>query len=157
MITENNISLRDHFAGVSLQGLLASPVMGDCALHDSAAEWVKELTECAYDFADAMLERREKKVEAQRLLDEQAMLDKVLDETMEDCDITTRSLNGLKAINVITIRDLCNCTELDLRGATGLGKKSIYEIKEVLFQRGLYLKDGQFWGYQREHFTYYTV
>ena len=55
-------ALRDHFAGVALQGLLASPVMGDCALHDSAAGWVKEMTECAYEFADAMLAEKEKKI-----------------------------------------------------------------------------------------------
>jgi len=146
MINENNISLRDYFAGSALQGLLAVDEANTCQ-----ANWVAEV---AYEFADAMMEEREKKTEAQRLLDDQAKLDKVLDETMEDCDITTRSLNGLKAINVTTIRDLCNCTELDLRGATCLGKKSIYEIKEVLFQRGLYLKDGQFWGWQREHLNY---
>jgi hypothetical protein len=51
--------LRDHFAGLALQGLLASPVMGDCALHDSAAEWVRELSESAYEFADEMMEVRE--------------------------------------------------------------------------------------------------
>lgn len=54
----NMVELRDHFAGLALQGLLASPVMGDCALHDSAAEWVRELSESAYEFADEMMEVR---------------------------------------------------------------------------------------------------
>jgi len=54
------ISLRDHFAGLALQGLLASPKMGDPDIHDSAKEWIKDITESAYEFADAMLAEREK-------------------------------------------------------------------------------------------------
>jgi len=56
----DNLTLRDHFAGLAMQGLLASPVMGDCALHDSAAEWVKVMSKGAYDFADAMIKERNK-------------------------------------------------------------------------------------------------
>lgn len=55
---DNKIELRDYFAAVALQGLLASPVMGDCALHESSADWVNSMTECAYGFADVMLEKR---------------------------------------------------------------------------------------------------
>jgi hypothetical protein len=55
------ISLRDHFAGLAMQGLLASPVMGDCALHNSSVDWLKDITKCSYDFADKMLAEREKK------------------------------------------------------------------------------------------------
>lgn len=51
-------TLRDQFAMVALQGLLASPVMGDAALHNCASAWVKDTAESAYDFADAMLEVR---------------------------------------------------------------------------------------------------
>ena len=54
------ITLRDHFAGLALQGLLASPVMGDAALHDSADLWIQDMTESAYEFANAMMAEREK-------------------------------------------------------------------------------------------------
>lgn len=54
------ISLRDHFASLAMQGLLASPVMGDCALHNSSVDWLKDITKCSYDFADKMLAEREK-------------------------------------------------------------------------------------------------
>ena len=53
--------LRDHFAGLAMQGLLASPVMGDCALHNSSADWLKDITKCSYDFADFMMVYREKR------------------------------------------------------------------------------------------------
>jgi hypothetical protein len=38
-----------------MQGLL---------VHDSAKEWIKDITESAYEFADAMLAEREKKYES---------------------------------------------------------------------------------------------
>ena len=56
----SNITLRDHFAGLAMQGLLSSTVMGDAALHDSAAEWVKVMSAGAYDFADCMIAERNK-------------------------------------------------------------------------------------------------
>ena len=46
------MSLRDHFAGQAMQGMLA-----DGTIH----EW-EVLTECSYAAADAMLAAREKKV-----------------------------------------------------------------------------------------------
>jgi hypothetical protein len=62
MITEeNNISLRDHFAGLALQGLIISPTMGDPDLHNSAKDWIGDITESAYEFADAMMEERDKR------------------------------------------------------------------------------------------------
>lgn len=142
MTTEkNNISLRDHFAGVALQGLLASPVMGDCALHDSAAEWVKEMTESAYDFADAMVAKRA----------EGDCTNPNLDISITELNLTGRVINCLHAEKIINVRDLIQYSERDLRKTPNLGVKSLCEIKEVLFERGLYLKEGQFWGWQREH------
>jgi len=58
---KNTISLRDHFAGLAMQGLLASPVMGDCALHNSSVDWLKDITKCSYDFADFMMVYRERR------------------------------------------------------------------------------------------------
>ena len=141
MTTEkNNISLRDHFAGVALQGLLASPVMGDCALHDSAAEWVKEMTECAYEFADAMMEEREKGLKVQVKQDE------VLSENLVEWlgHVSVRVINALSEEGINTVDDLCKCTEWYLKKVPGLGRISLCEIKEELAQRGLSLQMGTF-------------
>ena len=54
----NTPTLRDQFAMSALQGILSSPVMGDSDLHESAEIWLKDITESAYEFADAMLEAR---------------------------------------------------------------------------------------------------
>ena len=64
----SNITLRDHFAGLAMQGLLASPTMGDAALHVSASEWLKDITETAYDFANTMVEYMQLMGEAEELL-----------------------------------------------------------------------------------------
>lgn len=57
-ISVNTPTLRDQFAMSALQGILSSPVMGDSDLHESAENWLKDITESAYEFADAMLEAR---------------------------------------------------------------------------------------------------
>ena len=54
------VRLRDHFAGLAMQGLMASTHMGDSALHESSADWLKDITESAYEFSDAMLKERSK-------------------------------------------------------------------------------------------------
>ena len=49
----DNAALRDHFAGLAMQGLIAA---------DVRVVWDNEsIADLAYDQADAMLERREKK------------------------------------------------------------------------------------------------
>lgn len=51
LVTFKGISLRDHFAGLAMQGMLANGVHG--LLIKDTAEW-------AYEQADAMLVEREK-------------------------------------------------------------------------------------------------
>ena len=54
------LTKREHFAGLAMQGLLSSAHMGDSDLHDSAAEWVREVTETSVEYADALLKELEK-------------------------------------------------------------------------------------------------
>lgn len=56
--TRTGITLRDYFAAKAMQGLLANPEMGDSNLHNGADDWLKNITECSYEFADAMLKAR---------------------------------------------------------------------------------------------------
>ena len=57
---EEGLSLRDYFAAKAMQGLMSNPIMGDAALHDSADGWIKDITESAFEFADAMIREHEK-------------------------------------------------------------------------------------------------
>ena len=54
------VRLRDWFAGLAMQGLMANSTMGDSAMHESSADWLKDITESAYEFSDAMLKEWEK-------------------------------------------------------------------------------------------------
>jgi hypothetical protein len=55
-----DITLRDHYAGLAMQGMFANP----CDSHDpdeeTYEEYVAEIGRCAYLMADAMLKAREK-------------------------------------------------------------------------------------------------
>ena len=53
------MDLRDYFAAKAMQGLLANAHMGDSALHDSAEEWLSDITGTAYEMADAMMKARD--------------------------------------------------------------------------------------------------
>jgi DNA-directed RNA polymerase subunit alpha len=50
-----------------------------------------------------------------------------------------RSANCLKAESIYYIGDLIQKTEVELLKTPNLGKKSLTEIKDVLYQRGLQL------------------
>ena len=50
-----------------------------------------------------------------------------------------RSANCLKAESIYYIGDLVQKTEVELLKTPNLGKKSLTEIKDVLYQRGLQL------------------
>ena len=62
-------------------------------------------------------------------------------ERCEDLFLTVRSLNCLKDGNIIFIKDLITKTEKDLLAIDNLGQKSLNEIKECLFEKGLCLMD----------------
>ena len=49
------ITKREHFAAMALQGFLANPVMGDSDLHNSPSEWRGHIAKAAVEFADATL------------------------------------------------------------------------------------------------------
>lgn len=53
-----DMTLRDHFAGLAMQGVLM-----DEAIHDEsdiAAEWIGKIAAASYEMADAMLKERAK-------------------------------------------------------------------------------------------------
>lgn len=66
-------------------------------------------------------------------------IDPILLRPVDDLELTVRSANCLKAENIYYIGDLIQRTENELLKCPNLGKKSMTEIKEVLFSRGLTL------------------
>ncbi len=58
--------------------------------------------------------------------------EEILFTTMEDLDLSPRSLNCLRKANIEFVGDLIQKTEEDLLNLENFGKRSLYEIKEVL-------------------------
>ncbi len=65
--------------------------------------------------------------------------DPILLSLVDDLELTVRSANCLKAESIHYIGDLVQKTEIELLKTPNLGKKSLTEIKDVLFSKGLTL------------------
>ena len=70
---------------------------------------------------------------------EEEDFDPVFSKSIDDLELTVRSVNCLKAENVFYVGDLVQRTESELMKAPNLGRKSLNEIKEVLTAQGLSL------------------
>ena len=74
-------------------------------------------------------------VVAKQEINEKRLLAKSIDEM----ELTTRSMNCLKAEDIYTVAELIKWTEIQLLKTPNLGKKSLTEIKEALHEWGLKL------------------
>ena len=66
-------------------------------------------------------------------------IDPMLLKSVDDLELTVRSINCLRAENIYSIGDLIQKTEMELLRTPNLGKKSLTEIKDVLASKGLSL------------------
>ena len=51
----HGLTKREHFAAMTLQGLLSNPATGDSTLWDNSPAWTNQMTSSAVEFADALL------------------------------------------------------------------------------------------------------
>jgi len=64
--------------------------------------------------------------------EEQKRIEKILNTSVEELELTVRSSNCLKNANIRTIRDLTKMTEEEIAKTRNFGKKSLSEIKDKL-------------------------
>ena len=88
----------------------------------------------AYRVAEDMLERR------QEIINKWVLREAIVDDGIENLELTVRSEHCLKAEEIYTITQLTGCTEQRLLKTPNLGRKSIKEIIERLNERGLKLR-----------------
>ena len=69
--------------------------------------------------------------------------DKVLEMTVEELELSVRSLNCLKRAAIDTVEDLINRTEDEMMKVRNLGRKSLEEIIQKLHSLGLALKKSE--------------
>jgi len=70
----------------------------------------------------------------------EAQRGKVLEMTIEELDLSVRSFNCLKRVNINTVEDLLSKTEDDMIKVRNLGRKSLEEVIHKLSMMGLSLK-----------------
>ena len=66
---------------------------------------------------------------------------KVLEMTIEELDLSVRSFNCLKRVNINTVEDLISKTQDEMIKVRNLGRKSLEEVEHKLAQMGLSLAD----------------
>ena len=68
-----------------------------------------------------------------------ALLNENLDKSVEELELSVRSYNCLKNADIRTIRELVQKTEAEMLKTKNFGRKSLNEIKEILWGMGLSL------------------
>ena len=71
---------------------------------------------------------------------EEESIDRLMEMTVEELDLSVRSYNCLKRAGINTVDELIRKTEEDMMKVRNLGKKSLAEIKEKLAELGLSLR-----------------
>ena len=71
---------------------------------------------------------------------EENQKEKVLEMTIEELDLSVRSYNSFKRAGINTVEDLSNKSEEDMMKVRNLGRKSLEEVINKLYQLGLCLK-----------------
>lgn len=72
---------------------------------------------------------------------EEEAIDKLMEMTIEELDLSVRSYNCLKRAGINTVEELIRKTEEDMMKVRNLGKKSLQEVKEKLGALGLSLRE----------------
>lgn len=95
--------------------------------HTRAALFLKDVRSSKNMFYDEDQERRLEKQNA------------ILDIPISDFELSVRSRNCLKKMNIFTLGDLLRTTEPELLSYKNFGETSLNEIKAMLTQKGLHL------------------
>ena len=75
--------------------------------------------------------------------EEKDNMEKVLELTVEELDLSVRSYNCLKRAGINTVSELILRTEEEMMKVRNLGKKSLEEVQNKLTELGLALKEAE--------------
>ena len=111
---------------------------GSISPEDSVSLAAKILTEHLNIFVNLTEEAREVEIMVEK---EETKIEKMLEMTVEELDLSVRSYNCLKRAGINTVEELTNKTEPEMMKVRNLGKKSLNEIKQKLNELDLTLKE----------------
>ncbi len=116
----------------------------DSEQFDRAAQCYQRILDAYPNEQRARLYLRDAQASGQMYYDEDAQkkrdrMSQVLGIPVTDFELSVRSRNCLQKMGVMTLGDLCRCTEQELLSSKNFGETSLIEIKEMLASKGLRL------------------
>jgi len=114
---------------------------------DRAAQCYRRILDIYPDHQRAILFLKDTEASSDQYYDEDAQrkrdrMSQVLSIPVTDFELSVRSRNCLEKMGIMTLGDLCRCTEQELLSSKNFGETSLMEIKEMVGSKGLRL--GQF-------------
>jgi len=115
--------------------------------YEKAAQCYQRVLDTYPDHGRAALFFKDTEASNEQYYDEDAQkkrdrMGQVLSVPVTDFELSVRSRNCLQKMGIMTLGDLCRCTEQELLASKNFGETSLVEIKEMLATKGLRL--GQF-------------
>lgn len=125
--------------------------------YDKAVQCYQRVLDAFPDHPRARLFMKDAQASGEMYYDEDAQkkrdrMGQILGIPVTDFELSVRSRNCLQKMGVMTLGDLCRCTEQELLASKNFGETSLIEIKEMLASKGLRL--GQ---YAAEKHTVETI
>ncbi len=115
--------------------------------YDQASRCFQRVLDAFPDHPRARLFLKDSQASGDQYYDEDAQkkrdrMSQVLSIPVTDFELSVRSRNCLQKMGIMTLGDLCRCTEAELLASKNFGETSLVEIKDMLYAKGLHL--GQF-------------
>jgi DNA-directed RNA polymerase subunit alpha len=112
--------------------------------YEKAAQCYQRVLDVYPDHKRAALYFKDTEASHEQYYDEDAAkkrdrMGQVLSIPVTDFELSVRSRNCLQKMGIMTLGDLCRCTEQELLASKNFGETSLVEIKEMLATKGLRL------------------
>jgi DNA-directed RNA polymerase subunit alpha len=112
--------------------------------YDRAAQCYQRILEAFPNHPQAGLYLKDTEASSEQFYDEDAQkkrdrISQVLNIPVTDFELSVRSRNCLQKMGIVSLGDLCRCTEQDLLSSKNFGETSLIEIREMLSSKGLRL------------------
>ncbi len=116
----------------------------DRAEFDKAGACIDKVLECHPNHPRAVLFHKDVESSKTMVYDEEkekkrSRKNQILETPISDFELSVRSRNCLRKMNIRTLGDLLNITEAELLSYKNFGETSLREIKAILEQKGLHL------------------
>ncbi len=112
--------------------------------YERAAQCYQRVLDVYPDHPRAALFLKDTEASSDQFYDEDAQkkhdrMAQVLSVPVTDFELSVRSRNCLQKMGIMTLGDLCRCTEQELLASKNFGETSLVEIREMLMAKGLSL------------------